>query len=60
VKGLLDLVLDGSKDSMKQTRTYEIQLKQPQNGAKLNPKLTPKSNRNRTREKHMKGGHLQR
>jgi hypothetical protein len=29
VKGLLDLLLDGLKDSMKQTRTHETRLKQP-------------------------------
>jgi hypothetical protein len=35
-------------------------LKQPQNGIKLNLKPTPKSKRNKTREKHKRGGHLER
>jgi hypothetical protein len=45
---------------MKQMRACETRFKQPQNGAKLSPKLTPRNKRNRTREKHKKGGHLQR
>jgi len=45
---------------MKQTKAQKMKLKQPQNGTKLSPKPTQKNNRNRTREKHKKGGHLQR
>jgi hypothetical protein len=45
---------------MKQMKACETKFKQPQNGAKLSPKLTPRNKRNRIREKHKKGGHLQR
>jgi hypothetical protein len=45
---------------MKQTRACETIFKQLQNGVKLSPKPTPRSKMNRTREKHRKGGHLQR
>jgi hypothetical protein len=55
---MLDLVLDGLKDLMKQMRAHEMRFKQPQNGTKLSPKSTPRSKRNKTREKHMKGKHL--
>ncbi len=41
-------------------KAQKMKLKQPQNGIKLSPKPTPRSNRSRTREKHKKGGHLQR
>jgi hypothetical protein len=44
---------------MKQTKACEMRFKQPQNGAKLGSKPTPRSNMNRIREKHMKGGHMQ-
>ncbi len=37
-----------------------MRFKQPQTGTKLNLKPTPKSKRNKTKEKHKKGGHLQR
>jgi hypothetical protein len=37
-----------------------MKLKQPQNGTKLNLNPTSKSKKNRTREKHMRGRHLQR
>ncbi len=57
---MFDLVLDGSRDFMKQKRAREMRLKQPQNGAKLGPKLTPRSKRIKTKEKHKKGRHLQR
>jgi hypothetical protein len=59
-ENLLDLVLDGSRDRMEQMRACEMKLKQPQNGARLSPKPTPRSKRNNTREKHRRGGHLQR
>jgi hypothetical protein len=45
---------------MKQMRAHKTKFKQPQNGARLSPKLTPRNKRNRTREKHERGGHLQR
>jgi hypothetical protein len=45
---------------MKQTRACETIFKQPQNGARLSLKSTPRNKMNRTREKHRKGGHLQR
>jgi len=57
---MFDLILDGSKNPMKQTRACEMKIKQPQNGVKLNPKPTPKSKRNRIREKHKKKKHMQR
>ncbi len=41
-------------------RTCEMRFKQPQDGAKLGPKPTPRSKRNRTKENHMRGGRLQR
>ncbi len=37
-----------------------MRLKYPQNGIRLSPKPTPKNKRNKTKEKHKKGGHLQR
>jgi len=37
-----------------------MRLKQPQNGARLSPKPTLRSKRNRTKEKRMRGAHLQR
>jgi hypothetical protein len=45
---------------MKQTKAHEMKLKQPQNGARLNAKPMPKSKRNKTKEKHMRGKYLQR
>jgi hypothetical protein len=47
--------MDGSKDPMKQKKAHEMRLKQPQNGARLNLKPTPRSKKNRTKEKHKKG-----
>jgi hypothetical protein len=60
VKYLPNLILDGSKVPMKQTWAHEMKLKQPQNGAKLNPKPTPRNKRNRIKENHRKGRHPQR
>jgi hypothetical protein len=37
-----------------------MRLKQPQNGTRMNLNPTSKNKKNKTREKHMKGGHLQR
>jgi hypothetical protein len=54
-----NLVLDGLKDPMKQMKACETKLKQPQNGTKLNMKPTPRNKRKKTKEKHRKGGHLQ-
>jgi hypothetical protein len=48
VKSLLKLILDGSKDPMKQTRACKMSLKQPQNEARLNPKPTPKNKKDKT------------
>jgi hypothetical protein len=45
---------------MKQIRAREMKFKQPQNGVRLNPKPTQKSKRNRIKEKHRRGRHLQR
>jgi len=44
---------------MNQTRAHETRFKQPQKGARLGLKPTPISKRNRTKEKHMRGRHLQ-
>jgi hypothetical protein len=41
-------------------RACKTKFKQPQNGARLGPKPTPRSKRNRTKKKHGKGRHLQR
>jgi hypothetical protein len=57
---LLDFILDGSKDPIKQTKACKMRFKQPQNGVRLSSKPTPKSKKNRTRDKHRRGGHLQR
>jgi len=59
-ESLLDLSLDGLRDFMKQTWAHETKLKQPQNGAKLSPKATLRNKKNKTKENHKKGGHLQR
>jgi hypothetical protein len=59
-KSLLELVLNGSKDPMKQMKAHETRFKQPQDGTKLGPKPTPISKRNITREKHRRGGCFQR
>ncbi len=56
----VDLVLDGSRDSMKQIKAHETSFKQPQNEATLSPKPTLRSKRDRTKVQHMKGKHLQR
>jgi hypothetical protein len=47
MKILLDFVLDGSRDPLKQTKAHETGLKQPQNKARLSPKLTPIIKRDR-------------
>jgi hypothetical protein len=56
---LPDLVLDGLRDFVKQTRASETRFKQFQNGVRLSPKPTPRSKRNKTRENHRKERHLQ-
>jgi hypothetical protein len=43
---------------MKQKKAREMRFKQPQNGAKLGLKPTPRNKRNRTKEKHGRGGQL--
>jgi hypothetical protein len=55
---MFNLILNGSKDSMKQSKTHKMSLKQPQNKAKLNPKSTPRSKGDKTRVKHKNKGHL--
>jgi len=60
MKSLPNLILDASKDPMKQTMTHKMTLKQPQNGARLNLEPAPINNKNKTKEKHMKGEHPQR
>jgi hypothetical protein len=46
---MFNLILDGLKDPMKQTKTCKMNLKQPQNEARLNPKPAPRSKKDRTR-----------
>jgi hypothetical protein len=60
VKSLLNIILDGSKDLRKQMRPCETRFKQLQNVTRLSSKLTPRRKRNKTREKHKRGEHLQR
>jgi hypothetical protein len=48
-KSLLDLVLDGLKDFMKQLKACEMKFKQPQNKVRLSLNPTPKNKGNRTR-----------
>jgi hypothetical protein len=45
---------------MKQTKACKTRFKQPQNGIKLSPKPTPRSKRNKTKEKHRRERRLQR
>ncbi len=59
-ESLFDLILDGLRDLMKQTWAHETKLEQPQNGARLSPTATLRNKRNKTKENHKKGGHLQR
>ncbi len=47
MKSLLDLVLDGSRDLVEQTRAHEVGFKQPQNGTILSSKPTPRSKKNK-------------
>jgi hypothetical protein len=58
-KNLPNLVLDGLKYFVKQTKACKTRLKKPQNGIRLNLKPTPRSKKNRTSENHKKRGHLQ-
>jgi len=59
VKSLPDLILDGLRDPTEQTKACETRFKQPQNGAKLNPKPTPRNKKNKIKENHKKRRHLQ-
>jgi hypothetical protein len=54
MKSLPDLVLDGLKDPTKQTKACELRFKQPQNGARLNPKPAPRNKRNKIKKNHRK------
>jgi hypothetical protein len=58
VKSLFDLILDGLRVPTKQTKACETIFKQPQNGARLNPKPTPRSKKNKIKENHKKKRHL--
>jgi hypothetical protein len=44
-----DLILDGSKDPMKQSKAHKMSFKQPQNEVKLNLEATPRNKRDRTK-----------
>jgi hypothetical protein len=59
MKSLLDFILNDLKDLVEQTRAHETRFKQPQNGVGLSSKPTPRSKRNRTREKHKERRYLQ-
>jgi len=50
----------GLNDPMKQTKTHKMRFKQPQNEDRSKLKLTPRSKKNKTRERHRKIEHLQR
>jgi hypothetical protein len=52
VKRLLDLILDSSRDLMKYDKACEKILKQPQSWSS---KPTPRSKKNKTKEKHKEG-----
>ncbi len=49
MENLFDLILDGSRNPMKQSKVGETNLKQSRNEPKLSLKLTPRSKRDRTR-----------
>ncbi len=55
-----DLILDGLKDFMKQTKACKMNFKQPQNEIKLNSKPTPRNKKNKAREKHRRQRHMHR
>jgi hypothetical protein len=44
-----NLILDGSKDLMKQLKAHEMNFKQTQDEAKLSPKPIPKNKRDKLR-----------
>jgi hypothetical protein len=50
--------MDGSLVPMKQTKACEIRLKQHLNGITMDLKPTPRIKKNRTKEKHERGGYL--
>jgi len=58
MKSLFDLIFDGLKDLMKQTKACKMNFKQPQQETRLNSKLTPRNKRNRAQDKHRRKGHL--
>jgi len=55
---MFNLILDGLRYSMKQSKTHKMSLKQPQNKTELNPKSTPRSKGDKTIVEHKKKGHL--
>jgi hypothetical protein len=55
---MFNLILDGLRYSMKQSKTHKMSLKQPQNKTELNPKSTPRSKGDKTIMEHKKKGHL--
>lgn len=57
---MLNLILDGLMILMKQTKAHETKLKQPQNEVRLGLKPTPRNKKDKTMEKHRRGGSLQR
>jgi hypothetical protein len=46
---MFDLILDGSKDPMKQSKAHKMSLKQPQNEIKLNLKATRRNKGDKTK-----------
>jgi hypothetical protein len=49
MKSLPNLILDGSKDLMEQTKAHKTRLKQPQNGVRLSLKPTLRNKKNKTK-----------
>jgi hypothetical protein len=55
MKSLLNVVLDGLKDPIKQMKAHKMKFKEPQSRTRLCLKPTPRSKRNKTKENHRKG-----
>ncbi len=59
MKIMLNLVLDGLKDLMKQARAHKTSLNQSQYETKICLKPTLKNKGDRNKVEHKRGGHLQ-
>ncbi len=58
-KTSFDLVMNGLRDPMKQTKAHETSFKQPENEIRLSPKLILRSKKDKTKVWHKRGRHLQ-